>query len=336
MSPRSKSPKSTFVGPAPAAVRRAERVVLLALLGIGEHVVRALHLLEARLGRGVARVLVRVHLADELAVRLLDLVLRRVLRDAEGLVEGARHRFAGLVRLGARAVAGRLGRAGADDDPRRSQHVVAEPVALLEHLDHRALVGARTAATSSASCVCGSNAAVRLDLDEALPRERVGERPVHEADAVLELAPLRASAAASSARSRSSRTGTSCFTSRSVARTCRSLLIARDPLAEVVELGLQPLERVEVLVALADRLDELVDAISSASPRRLSAAGREPRGPPIPFHLSASRTFASAVPLRRLGLFVDDLVVGVLDHLVVGRALRTVRRRRAWAAVACA
>ena len=40
---------------------------------------------------------------------------------------------------------------------------------------------------SSASCMCGSNGAVGLDLDEALARERVGERAVDEPDALLEL-----------------------------------------------------------------------------------------------------------------------------------------------------
>src|SRR5207247_4316028 len=62
-------------------VGRAEGVVLLALLGVGEDVVGALDLLEALLRLRVARVLVRVVLADELAVRLLDLVLRRAARD---------------------------------------------------------------------------------------------------------------------------------------------------------------------------------------------------------------------------------------------------------------
>ena len=56
-------------------VRRAEAVVLLALVLVGEDVVRALHPLERILGFLVARVLVRVILARELAVGLLDLVL---------------------------------------------------------------------------------------------------------------------------------------------------------------------------------------------------------------------------------------------------------------------
>ena len=77
-----------------AALRavRAERVVLLALLGILEDLVRGLHFLEARLGLRVARVLVRVVLARELAVRLLDVVRARRLRDAEDVVEALSRR----------------------------------------------------------------------------------------------------------------------------------------------------------------------------------------------------------------------------------------------------
>ena len=61
-------------------------VVLLALLGVAEDVVGVRDLLEALL---CARVLVGVRVvpAGELAIRLLDLVLRRLLVDAEHLVE---------------------------------------------------------------------------------------------------------------------------------------------------------------------------------------------------------------------------------------------------------
>src|SRR5204863_7184318 len=53
----------------------AARVVALALVGVGQDGVRLLDLLEALLGRRVARVLVRVVLPRELAVGLLDLVV---------------------------------------------------------------------------------------------------------------------------------------------------------------------------------------------------------------------------------------------------------------------
>src|SRR5256886_13339478 len=77
---------------AAAPVRRAEGVVLLALLRIGEQVVGALDFLESLLGRGVARITVRVVLARELAVGLLDLVGRGALCDAQDLVRGLRRR----------------------------------------------------------------------------------------------------------------------------------------------------------------------------------------------------------------------------------------------------
>ncbi len=70
----------------------AERVVRLPLLGVREDVVGALHLLEALLGAVVAGVPVRVVLARELAIRLLDVVVGRVLRDAEHLVGVTCHR----------------------------------------------------------------------------------------------------------------------------------------------------------------------------------------------------------------------------------------------------
>src|SRR6266540_2928290 len=77
---------------AAAGAVRAEGVVLLPLVGVLEHVVGGLHFLEARLRLGVARVLVRMVLAGELPVRLLDLVLRGALLDAEDVVERLRHR----------------------------------------------------------------------------------------------------------------------------------------------------------------------------------------------------------------------------------------------------
>ena len=74
--------------PVPAAARedRAAAVVLLALLGIRQDVVGLGDLLEALLGRGVPRVAVRVVLARELAVGLLDVVGRGLLVDPEDLV----------------------------------------------------------------------------------------------------------------------------------------------------------------------------------------------------------------------------------------------------------
>ena len=74
-------------GGATPAVRGAPRVVRLALLRVGEHVIRALDLLEARL----VTALVGMVLPRELAVGLLDLVGRGALRDAERVVQSRRH-----------------------------------------------------------------------------------------------------------------------------------------------------------------------------------------------------------------------------------------------------
>src|SRR5581483_8790712 len=65
---------------------RAGLVVLLAPLGVGEHVVGLGDLLEALLGLAVALVGIRVELAGELAVRLLDLGGGGVLGHPEDLV----------------------------------------------------------------------------------------------------------------------------------------------------------------------------------------------------------------------------------------------------------
>ncbi len=80
----------TALGP---PVRRPEAVVALPLLRVGEDVVRGLNLLEPRLRRLVAGVPVRVDLAHELAIRLLDLGRRRVLLHAQRLVEGLSHQL---------------------------------------------------------------------------------------------------------------------------------------------------------------------------------------------------------------------------------------------------
>jgi hypothetical protein len=64
----------------------AEAVVFRALFGVREHLERPVDLLEAALGRLVARVHVRVVLSRQLAVGSLDLLLRGVLLQAECLV----------------------------------------------------------------------------------------------------------------------------------------------------------------------------------------------------------------------------------------------------------
>jgi hypothetical protein len=65
----------------------AELIVVLALVGVAQHLVGGGHLLEPVLGDRVAGVLVRVVLLRELAIRALDLGCVGGLGDAEGGVE---------------------------------------------------------------------------------------------------------------------------------------------------------------------------------------------------------------------------------------------------------
>ena len=222
MSPRSplhsKSPKSTFGPPGPgraAAVRRAEAVVRLPLLGVGEDVVRRLHLLEALLGGLVALVRVRVVLARELPVRLLDLVGRGALLDAERVVERLRHRL-----RAPRACRRRRG----DDDPGGPHDALAELVALLHDVDHRALLGLGRLGEQRL-------VHVRVELPVRLDRRRRRDaRAAPRASGgrgarLPRAAPPRAARPPTSARSRSSRIGISSAISRSFASwtySCRS------------------------------------------------------------------------------------------------------------------
>ena len=121
-----------------------------------------------------------------------------------------------------------------------------------------------------------------------------------------------------------------------------ALLLARRPLAVVLEVGLDALQETEVLVALLGQLEQRFDrgcliGPSSASGVRpvgsdpLPHPGSDPSGP-TPRRPSCRRAAWS----RLRGLFlVDDLEVGVLYDLVVCRAA-VPRRLRGACADACA
>src|SRR5690606_9406558 len=82
------APTGTTGPEAGAATRHlADRVVLLALLLVGQHRVRLTDVLELLLGRRVTGVLVRVVLAGELAIGLLDVGIAGVGGDAEDGIE---------------------------------------------------------------------------------------------------------------------------------------------------------------------------------------------------------------------------------------------------------
>ena len=137
--------------------------------------------------------------------------------------------------------------------------------------------------------------ALGRDLGEPFLRERVGERAVDEPDALLELRLLvlggRLERALEVVEHRHELLDEPLVGARG-----QLLLVARHPLAVVVELGLQPLQRVEVLVALTScACGELVDGLDGLGSPRL-----RPRS-------------------ARRSLLVDHLVLGVLDDLVVAR-----------------
>ena len=88
---------------------RAESVVLLALIGIAQHLVGFVDLLELRLRPFLVLGNVGVMLAGELAEGFADLVVRRGLRDAEGgivILVLHRHKFGRRYRRGGKAPAG--------------------------------------------------------------------------------------------------------------------------------------------------------------------------------------------------------------------------------------
>src|ERR1019366_9238828 len=90
--------------PRAAAEERAGVVILLAPLLVGQHVVRLGDLLEALLGFRVALVGIRVVLAGQLAIRLLDLIGARVLGDGEALVVVLLEEVLGAQRASSRRV----------------------------------------------------------------------------------------------------------------------------------------------------------------------------------------------------------------------------------------
>src|SRR5581483_591844 len=165
-----------------------------------------------------------------------------------------------------------------------AEHAIAEPVALLQHLQHGAGLGVLCRLRQQRLVDVRVEGAVRLDLLEPVLARHLDERALDKPDALLELR----RPTIFSARRRASLVGAAgsllCRLERPLEvvedreqlpeqRLVRArghrLVLARRPLAEVVELGLQPLERVEVLVAL---LLERLHVRDRPLPRRASGA----------------------------------------------------------------
>ena len=146
-------------------------------------------------------------------------------------------------------------------------------------------------------------AAVGLDLGEALLLERLAERLLDELHAVDErrlFVPLGGlERALEVVEDREE-----LLHEPLVGVRDQALLVAQRPLAVVLEVGLRALEEVEVLVALGLRSRERVVDPERRRPRRPTPAPLRAR------EAGRSRTL-------RLLLLVDDLVVRVLDDLVL-------------------
>src|ERR671912_3013920 len=150
----------------PTASHLADGVVLLTLLGVGEDRVGLSDVLEAALRRGVSRVLVRVVLAGESAVRLLDGRGVGVLGDAEDRVEvllepvlAGHRRLLSLPRRSRRqagsATATRAGRSTCSPARYPGWSTVTTVVAVTPPGSSTSSVG--HGACMSASCCIGSN-----------------------------------------------------------------------------------------------------------------------------------------------------------------------------------
>ena len=236
-------PHAAHVGTAgeAAPVGAAERVVRLALLGVGEHVVRALHLLEALLGGVVAGVSVGVVLAGELPVRLLDVVVGRVLRDAEDFVRVPRH-------SATITFAGRTTRS-----PTRYPRWTTSST----EPDSASSLGC----VSSASWTCGSNGAIGLDLGEPFLAQRSAQRlldELHALDELRLLVPLGGlERPLEVVENRQQLADEPLVRVRD-----ETLLLARGTLAVVLEVRLDALGEVEIRVTLGQRGRERVGSRS--------------------------------------------------------------------------
>ncbi len=224
-----------------APVGTTKCVVRLALLRIGEHVVRALHLLEALLRGVVARVAVGVVLARELPVGLLDVVVGRVLRDAEHFVGVPRH--------------------SATITLRRPNHAVADSIPTLHDLEHGTRLGAVTRLDEQRLVDVRIERAIGRDLGEPFLAQRSTQRLLDELDTFDELRLLVA--LGSLERPLQVVEDRQELADEPLVRVRdESLLLARRTLAVVLEVRLDALGEVEVGVALGQRGRERVGSRS--------------------------------------------------------------------------
>ena len=178
--------------------------------------------------------------------------------------------------------------------------------------------------------------AVGLDLGEPLARERVRELAVHEPDALLELRLL----VLLGGRERPLEVvehGQQLLHEPLVGPRDQALLVARDPLAVVLELGRDPLEVVQVLVALGlERRHLLLEreltgvaclghevfASSSTTSASSITSSSDSVASPLP---PAEACACARLGVDRLG----ELLRGLLERVASWRGSRSGRRSRA-------
>ena len=224
----------------------ADLVVLLALLGVAEHVVRGRHLLELLLGHLVARVLVGVVLLRRASCR------RAVISFSVAPSRHAEHRV--VVLLEPLALRSHGVATSRDLHHRRAQHPALEPVArrastsrddrlatfaVFVHAPPRARSG------SNGSPSAGRCARARLARARRAARRTTSSTPLRTFSSASSRLAERA------ARTRRARGAAARPGPRSPRSSERGLL-AQHPLAVVLEVGLHALrERAAQLVALA-------------------------------------------------------------------------------------
>src|SRR5581483_358433 len=234
MSPRSKSPKSNVVGPAPAPLRDPNVSYCLRFSGSDSTSYACWISLKRRSASASPGLRSGWYCRTSFRYAFLSSSA-----DAFFATPSVSYSDSGIGPL-------------AHDHPRRAQHALAEAVALLQNLDLGALVRVGGLREQRLLRVRVERP-VRRDLDEALLRERVGEGAIHEPHTFLELCLLVLGGGLERALEIVEHGQE--LLHEPLGRTADEVgLVACDPLLVVLELGLETLERVEILVALPRQL----------------------------------------------------------------------------------
>ena len=267
--------EAAAAGPPPPNPNGLGRSYALRFSGSDEHVVGLGDLLEALLGLLVARIAVRVVLARELAVGLLDLLVGGVLAEPEGLV---------VVRsIGHRGVL-----SARHDHARRPDHRT-RPARIRAGRPRRSSPARRPRRAAARSPRGAGGRTARPRARTARSRRATARRSASACTSLIPTPGRRPSSVcvsiASTARSRLSTAGSSSRASLATPRSCAAAASRGGPLAVVLEVGLRPLRELEVLVGLLGLCRDLLEiarrASASARPRPPAARLRGRRPPAL-------------------------------------------------------